>query len=428
MTRSIPLMPALIILTATVSPAASVHVRQADGTWVELEATEQDGTVGFTITPDRADAGRALVVINKPDWMVLEDETPPTVSSYAIGGNAIEPDLGEGPLAIEGLGEAEEQRQVVFTIVDDANPVDAGSALLRIEGRASVAPEIVEESREQRSAKLMVDLNDFGPGAWQGTLTVVDLSPLSNTLEVPLKFSIAGAQIARDGQTATLSGGGAGFTARGDRRETIAVDAAGVSAFMTLQPEGQKHLYVREFANLEDRGSQAGWHIVDADIALEDIDGKAVTDEEVGTSATMRFAVHNDIPAVVVTSAATNLADAARSMYMFWGWLPGDGYVTSDGVRHEWSMSYDDVVPDRWILLPSKAEGEPGVGWISVGDFGESRFGTMILYTAPRKPTVEPGQTLEMTFALTPATDIEEVADVARRLVEEGALQLQMDE
>ena len=112
---------------------------------------------------------------------------------------------------------------------------------------------------------------------------------------------------------------------------------------------------------------------------------------------------------------------------MFWGWLPGAGYVTSDGETHEWSMSYDDVTPDRWLLLPSKTEGTPGVGWISSEDFGESRFGTMVLYTDPRKPTVEAGGSVSMTFALMPATDIQEVADVAQRLVEEGALELEIE-
>lgn len=423
MARPTPLTLAVILLTAAGCLAASVHVRTADGTWVELEAEEQDGTVGFAIAPEQADAGRALVVINKPDWMVLEDETPPGVISYSIGEGTWE--LSDAStVTLSGLGEAEGERQVTFTVSDDANPIDVDSALLRIEGRSAVRAQVVEDDREGRAAKLAIDLNEFGPGAWRGTLEVADLSPLGNRVTLPLRFSIAGAQIAENGQTLTLSGGGAGFTVKGDKRQTVAVDAAGVSAFITVQPEGRKHLYVREFANVEDLGVENGWHLIGARVALEDIDGQPVTDGQVGASLEMRFAVHGDIPAIVVTSSAKNLADAARTMYAFWGWLPGEGYVTADGVEHEWTMEYGDVAPDGWLLLPARAEGKPGVGWISDEDFGQSRFGTMILYTSPQKPQLAPGEAVQTTFALMPATTIEEVAEVARRLVEEGALEL----
>lgn len=423
MTRQLYLIPALILLASATVLAASVHVRTADGSWTELEATEEDGTVGFSISPDDADAGRALVVINKPDWMVLEDETAPAVTRYAIG-DAVEDVPADQPLTITGLGDTPDQRRVTLTVTDDANPIDTATAVLRIDGRPPVRPEIAAEDREGRSATFTLDLNEFGPGAWQGTFEVADLSPVRNALNVPVEFSIAGAQIAGNRQSATLSGGGAGFTVRADKRETVRVDAADVSAFLSLQPDGEKHLYVRDFADMQDLGAESGWHRVEATVNLEDIDGEPVTDEQVGVSVTMRFAVHGDIPAVLVTTTATNLAQT-RSMYAFWGWLSGDGFVTSDGVEHEWSMGYDDVAPDRWLLLPSPTENEPGVGWISPGDFGQSRFGTMLLYTQPRKPTVETGEAVVTTFALMPATEIDEVAEVARRLVEEGVLELQ---
>ncbi|MFW5866824.1 MAG: hypothetical protein ACOCX2_03345 [Armatimonadota bacterium] len=424
MTRHTPLALALILLSAAATFAASVHVRTADGTWVEIQAGEQDGTIAFAVTPDETDAGRALVVINKPAWMVLEDETPPTLISHTAAGETVEFE-GADPLDLSGLGQNAEGRAVSFTVGDDANPVDAASALLRIDGRPAVHPEVVAEDRDARTVQLRIDLNDFGPGAWEGTLEVADLSPMANTLTLPLSFSIAGAQIAANEQTITLSGGGAGFTVRAHRGKTVTVDAADVSAFLSLQPQDEKHLYAREFTEVRDLGAQAGWHLVEADVAMENIDGDAVTDDEVGTDLTMTFAVHDDIPAIVVTSTATNLA-APRTMYAFWGWLDGDGYVTSDGEAHEWSMGYDDVSPDRWVLLPSASGEGPGVGWISDGSFGESRFGTMILYTDPQKPQVETGDAVVSTFALMPATDPDEVADVARRLVEEGALELDM--
>ncbi|MGI5819272.1 MAG: hypothetical protein ACOX9R_14380 [Armatimonadota bacterium] len=420
MARLIPATLALILLTCAAF-AASVHVRSADGTWVEIQASEQDGTVGFTVTPEETDSGTALVVINKPDWMVLADDAPPAVVSYQVAGRIFEVESPDEPLVLSGLGEDADGRRVTFSITDDANPIDVRAARLRIDGRPALQPEVVEDDREARSAKLTIDLNDFGPGAWQGALEVPDLSPMGNTLSIPLQFSIAGAQIAESAQSATLSGGGAGFTVRGHNRQTVAVDAADVAAFLSLQPGTEKHLYVRRFAGIEDLGAEAGWHRVEATVELQDIDGKPVTDEEVGVSLRMRFAVHNDIPAIVVTSTAVNLAET-RPMYAFWGWLPGDGYVTSDGRAHEWSMNYGDVNPDGWVLLPAM-DSRPGVGWISDGDFGQSRFGTMLLYTDPQKPRVATGDAVVSTFALMPATEIDEVAEVAARLSEAGALQ-----
>lgn len=425
MTRDIPLALALLVLSSTTALAASVHARQADGAWIELQAAEHDDTIGFSVTPAEADGGRALMVINKPAWMVLDDETPPRVVSYSVADAAAESVSADEVIAIDSLRAAAGERRITFELSDDANPIDVNAARLRVEGRPDVRPQIVDEDRDARTATLSVDLDEFGPGAWAATLEVTDLSPMSNTLRVPIEFSIAGAQISGNQQTITLSGGGAGFTVSAHRRETVTVDSAGLSAFLTLQPDGEKHLYVRGFESVEHLGEDGGWNFVDVEAALEDIDGNAVTDEQVGVSLSLRLAVHSEIPAIVVTTNATNLADE-RSVYAFWGWLPGDGYVTSDGATHDWSMSYEDAQPDGWLLLPSKNDDASGVGWISGGDFGESRFGTMLLYTDPRKPTVEQDESVTMSFALMPATDIDEVAGVATQLLDEGALELEM--
>ncbi|GEM_PF-4292983 len=427
MMRTISATMTVLLITAAGCFAASAHLRQADGSWVELDAIEADGSVGFTITPEQADGGRALVVINKPQWMVLEDETPPTITGCEVAGEARDLAPGDGPLTIEGLGDDPEGRRLVVRISDDANPLDAAGAILQMEGRPAVRPEVIAEDRDAHTLTLALDLSDFGPGAWRGTLQIADLSPMANRVTLPLSFSIAGMQIAEDQRSISISGGGAGFTVKSDGRATVAVDAAGVGAFITLQPEGQKHLYLREFAAMEELPRENGWSIVQAKVALEDIDGKPVTDEEVGASLEMRFAVHGDIPAVVVRTRATNVSDATRTMYPFWGWLPGDGFVTADGVAHDWSEQYADVTPDGWLLLPSRTQGQPGVGWISEDDFAESRLQNMLLYSVPQKPALAPGESVEMTFALTPAQTIEEVEAVARRLVEAGALELQVD-
>ncbi len=404
---------------ASIACAQSVHLRTADGSWVEVEARQQQGRVGFTIGADQTDAGRTLIVVNPPDWMVLDDETAPRAAGYALGEHEGGIAAGE-TLDLGGIGT--EPPQLVFEVTDDDNPVDAQSARLKMEGHPNPEITVLEEDREERRARIAIDFGELGPGAYHATLEVTDLAPLANTLELPLSFSIAGAQIADDGQSIALSAGGASFTVRAERRENVIVDAAGVAAYITVQPEDEKHLYVREFTDVVDHGGRDGLRVIEAEVALMNIDGEPVEAKDVGARLSYRFALHADISALVVRSVATNLVEP-RTMYTFWGWLPGDGYVTPDGESHAWSMSYDDIGRIGRVHLPS-AGADPGVGWISDHFFGESRFGTMLLYTEPRRPTIGTGESVEMSFALTPATDPEQVRLVAEQLVEEGLLQL----
>jgi|LSQX01.1.fsa_nt_gb hypothetical protein len=419
-----PLTLALSIAVAACSVAATVHIRTADGTWVEVEAAEANGAVKFDVTPAHAPDGSTLVVVDKPDWMVLEDETPPHVSSYSIGEGTWEMETGEGfawergPVRLVGIGDQDWTRLVTFHVVDDANPLDTTSALLRIDGRPPL-PLRLETDVGRHSASFTADLNAFGPGAWEGVLEVADLAPTRNAFTMPLRFAIPGLQIAEDQQSVNFSAAGAGFTVRGGRSDTISVDASGISAHMTLQPGGQKHLYVRGFESVTDLGTENGWREVEAKALLEDIDGKPVTDEEVGVRLYLNAAVHNDLPAIVVTGTVENIG-AERSMYGFWGWLPGAAYVTPDGDTHEWTMTYHDFGNPGWVFLPNKSADRPGVGWISGETFGESRFGTMLLYTTERKPAVATGDSLTMTFALMPALAAEEVEEMAERLREKG--------
>lgn len=408
-----------LIVAAAPAFAASIHLRTADGTWVEVPAEQRDGAVGFTIGADQTDAGRALVVINRPDWMVLDDETPPRAVGYVLGDH--EGEVDAEVLDLGGISEA--ATELVIEVADDDNPLDPQSARLRVEGVPQVDLTLIEEDREARRARFGIDLGALGPGAYEATFEVSDLAPLANTLSLPLRFSLAGVEISKDGQTIALSGGGAGFTVRGDRRETIGVDATDVAAFITLQPEGEKHLYVREFASVEELGRQGDWRLIEAEAALISIDDEQVTAEEVGARLSFRLALHPEIPALVVTSRATNLGEE-RSIYSFWGWLPADGYVTPDGEHHEWSMSYREIGPAGWVYLPRRGEDRPGVGWVSDGVFGESRFGTMLIYSHPQRPVAATGESVEITFAIMPAADPEEVRAVAERLVQEGALEL----
>ncbi len=407
-----------VILLATCALGATVHLRLADGSWVELDATEQDGTVSFSLGPDQATGGRALVVINRPDWMVLEDETPPRVTGYSIGDLSRELD-GVSELTLGALGDADWNRRVVIRVADNANPIDVDSLRLDMPGVFDVPVALVREDREAHFAEIELDLSGAGPGAYSGTLEISDLAPTHNTIDVPISFSIAGVEIAQDMRTIRLSAAGASFTAAGDGRANIGVDGSGAKAYITLQA-GAAYYYLGEFTRVQKVDGVAGWQVVEADASLETVDGDPVPNEDAGISLSYRFAIHPDHPLVLVQSEATNLADTERNIYMFWGWLPGEGYVTEDG-EHEWSMAYKEIGHPGWVYLPATGAGH-GTGWISEALFGESRFGTMLLYTDPKDVAVAPGETVSQLFALMPADEPDEVAEQARWLLEQGVL------
>ena len=411
------LLAALALTCACVAGAATVHVQGAGGRWIEIEAQTDGDVVSFTITPEQAAEGRALVVINKPDWMVLDDAEAPRVTGYRIGDESIE----LGPEAAIDLGAIGDDTRISLEIADNANPIDVGSLALHVTGGADAVFEVTQDDRAARTAVVELDLGGLGPGAYDGAITIADLAPAGNTAELPIGFSIFGMETTPDGQSIRIAAGGAGFSVNGDPRQTVTVEAAGVSAYPTVQI-GAPYLYVRDFTQVTELEPVAGWHGMVAECALEDIDGNPMTNEEAGARIQLMVAAHPDQPVVVVSTEVTNLGDA-RDVYCFWGWLPGANYVTPDGETHEWSMEYRDFGHAGWVYLAPRDSAKPGVGWIAPGVFGESRFGTMILYTEPTRIAVATGDTLSTTFALMPADGPDAVGDAAQALAQfEGIL------
>lgn len=414
MTRGTPVMALALLCWATLAPAATVHVRGGDGPWTEVTATEEGGVVSFALTPELAAGGRALVVINKPDWMVLDDAEAPRAVGYTVMGETAE--LGPGASLDLGALSPEGMR-IRLDLQDDANPLDLASVRLRLTGGDAAAITVLEDDPETHSAVVELDLSPLGPGAYEGTITVADLSPQANRAELPIRFSIFGVEISEDGQSVRFAPGGASFTLRGDGRRTVVVDANGVAAYPSLQLGGDPFLYVRGFRRVTELAPLDGWRIVEAEADLVDIDGNEVTDEQAGAHVVLIAAAHPELPVVVVQTEVTNLG-AARDAYLFWGWLTGANYVTPDGATHEWSMAYRDFGHPGWVYLAPHRAGDLGVGWIAPDLFGESRFGTMIVYTDPKRVPLATGETLRTTFALMPADGPEDVRAAAQALAQ----------
>jgi len=63
-----------------------VYYRAAGGSWASMEAPVRDGRLQIEIGPQIAPKGEAILVVNKPEWMVLDDTTPPQLSGLKVNG------------------------------------------------------------------------------------------------------------------------------------------------------------------------------------------------------------------------------------------------------------------------------------------------------------------------------------------------------
>lgn len=402
-----------LLAAGALAQEGTVHLRQADGSWQQIEAQVTDGAISFRLGPEQAPDGQATVVINKPDWMVLEDETPPRLTGVVIDGKLTEL---AGEIDLGGLAEA--PKGIVFEIADEQNPLDPRSARITLADVVSAAD--VDTSRlgppEQRGS-FTVSLADLPPGAYAGHVEVADLSPQGNVARIPISFSIFGIQVSDDGQAVRLAGPGSSFEVNAHKQQFLRIGAGGPTMYLTAQNAGN-YLYVREFTGVETIEDSAQAKAVRVSCSLQDIDDNPLETEAAATEVTYDLEVRSDLPCLLVACRAKNLGDK-QSVYCFWGWPPGEGYVTPDG-EHEWKMEYAEIGPVSWVYLPPTRPGATGLGWISPLPFGESRFGTMLLYTEPKHIETETDGVVEMQFAVMPAESAEQVATAADKLAEMG--------
>jgi len=402
-----------LLTMGALAQEGTVHLRQADGTWQQIQAQVTDGAISFRLDPQQVPDGHATVVINKPDWMVLEDETPPQVTAFVIEGKRTEV---AGPVNLGGLAEA--PKEIVFEVADEQNPLDPRSARLTLEEVAARAEADASKlgPPEQRGS-FTVSLADLPPGTYRGHVEVADLSPQGNLARVPISFSIFGIQASDDRQTVRLAGPGSSFEVKAHKQQFLRIGADGPTMYLTVQNAGN-YLYVREFTGIETVEDSARAKAVRVSCSLQDIDDNPLETEAAATEVTYDLKVRSDLPCMLVTSRAKNLGDE-QSVYCFWGWPPGEGYVTPDG-EHEWKMEYAEIGPVGWVYLSPTRPGATGLGWISPLPFGESRFGTVLLYTEPKHIETETDGVVEMQFAVMPAESAEQVAAVAEKLQKIG--------
>ena len=93
--------------------------RPLGGEWIRLEAEWHEGRARLILGPTEIGGGRALVVLDPPEWLALEDAGPPTVERFEVGGADA---TGQHSVGLGWLEELPES--IVLSVRDDANPID----------------------------------------------------------------------------------------------------------------------------------------------------------------------------------------------------------------------------------------------------------------------------------------------------------------
>lgn len=117
--------PVRITLPATDAPGTA-WARAADGSWTQLAPRATDGRIEITLSAEQLGGGSALIVLDPPEWLSLEDAGPPTVERFAIDGRKIT------DRESVDLGWLQRMPETILLSVRDAdNPLDRDSIRVR---------------------------------------------------------------------------------------------------------------------------------------------------------------------------------------------------------------------------------------------------------------------------------------------------------
>jgi hypothetical protein len=402
-----------LLLLASLAQAAPVtaYVRTADGKWLRTEAAEVNGRITLSLKPEQLGGGETAVIVNKPAWMVLEDNEAPKLAWVKLNGKELKADARD--LGVLSAFPA----TLSLGIKDNANPLNADGTRVSLPLEAGPAQVNTKElGPPKTSGRLDVTIPKLPAGDYNMQVVVPDSSPQANTLRLTFRFRVTGFAVSEDLQTIKVGTPGGAFTFRAQRTAELQVGDT-TPAYLSTGVTGG-YLYIDKVEKVETLEPQgpAEARPLQKTIRVHAIPGKTDQDQDGAKLARLQYdlTVRDDLPCLLVTSHTVNLG-AKQDIYTWWGWLPGTKWVDSVG-DHEWSGQYKDVGKVGWVFLPQKDTQTPGIGWISPLHYGESRFNTMLLYTDPQKIPKDTGASVDMSFALMPAATAAEVAAAAAKI------------
>jgi hypothetical protein len=167
--------------------AQGSYFRTAEGKWEQLKTATEGGGLRFSLSPEAIGGSQTLLIISKPEWMVLEDDEAPLVEKVLLDGE-------EHPAEALELGRVTRApAELAMAIRDSKNPLDMDQLVVRINGKKVPAAQlqVVRLDKEGLYYRVAVKLGDLPPANYALTVRVPDRSPAANDLTVKLSFDSA---------------------------------------------------------------------------------------------------------------------------------------------------------------------------------------------------------------------------------------------
>ncbi len=223
--------------------AAGDFYRDAAGRWHELPVMREGQSTIVRLSPQMIGGGTTVLVLDKPDWMVLDDTAPPSVTQTLVGGQERRPDDLDMGWTGKSPGE------VALAVRDEANPLDLAGLQATVNGAPLEAKWLTVQpvGDTGKQAQIALDLSELPPGRYTVELRLTDLAPTRNLLTLRVRFNSApllgnaGFEEAdADGKPVGWSAGA--WSSDADTKYDISVKPGGV--------EGQRALCITGIAGL----------------------------------------------------------------------------------------------------------------------------------------------------------------------------------
>lgn len=183
----------------------TVWARNAEGEWHQLEPRVIDGRATMTLGPEAIGGGSALVVIDPPQWLAMDDATPPRVVRFTVDGHSY---VDKESVDLGWIGRV--PRRILLAVADDQNPIDRSATSVVVAGRYLDLdhPAVTLTMRDERrgTVKVLLRMIEGLDEMTSGVLEIVvdDYAIDENVLRRTVTWSLAPSLELDDGTIVTV--------------------------------------------------------------------------------------------------------------------------------------------------------------------------------------------------------------------------------
>lgn len=176
-----------LLLPLTGALAQGSFYRAPSGKWLPLSAKTTGALMQFSLAPEQVGPGGTCLVLDKPKWMVLDDNQPPRATKVLLDGQELSADALQ-------LGRVDKApAELACALADDLNPLDLPGLRVTLNGQTVAKDRLTVKplAPDGKSVRVAVKLAGLPPAAYEVALALADRSPARNLLSLKFSYSTA---------------------------------------------------------------------------------------------------------------------------------------------------------------------------------------------------------------------------------------------